>query len=139
MIEDLIGFVAEYHRLLSTVAIISFFICVVGILSIPYVLSAIPENYFDKKEENSHEQWTVWFVIRKMFKNILAILLVLAGIAMLFLPGQGLLTLLVGLMLLDYPNKKALERKIISHPKVLRIINQARRNRGSKEFNFSDD
>ncbi len=42
------------------------------------------------------------------------------------IPGQGLLTILLGVMLLDFPGKRRLEFKIISRPKVFRAINRLR-------------
>ena len=42
---------------------------------------------------------------------------------MLVLPGQGLLTILVGLMLSDYPGKFKLEKKIIKTNLILKTIN----------------
>jgi hypothetical protein len=41
-------------------------------------------------------------------------------------PGQGILTILLGIMLLDFPGKRKLEHKIVSRPKVLSTINKLR-------------
>jgi hypothetical protein len=59
-------------------------------------------------------------------KNLLALTLIAGGIAMLLLPGQGLLTILIGVMLLDFPGKYPLERRIVQQPKVLQTINWLR-------------
>ena len=45
---------------------------------------------------------------------------------MLFLPGQGLLTILIGVSLMDFPGKRTIERKLISRPVVLQAINRIR-------------
>lgn len=45
---------------------------------------------------------------------------------MLFAPGQGILSLLVGIILCDFPGKHRVERKIIARPRVLSVINQIR-------------
>ena len=42
-------------------------------------------------------------------------------------PGQGLLTMLVGLVLLDIPGKRRLELKLVSRPRVVRAINRLRK------------
>jgi UPF0716 family protein affecting phage T7 exclusion len=52
--------------------------------------------------------------------------LLLAGVAMLILPGQGLLTLAIGLGLMNLPGKRSLIRHLIGRPRVLRTINQFR-------------
>ena len=45
---------------------------------------------------------------------------------MLFIPGQGLLTIAIGLLLMDYPGKFTLERKIASNPKIFNGLNWLR-------------
>jgi hypothetical protein len=59
-------------------------------------------------------------------KNSLGYLLLLGGILMLFLPGQGILTMVTGLMLIDYPGKFRLERKIVNRPTILKSLNWLR-------------
>ena len=59
-------------------------------------------------------------------KNLLGLLLVLAGLVMLVTPGQGLITLLVGLMIMNYPGKYKLERWLVMRPKVLPAVNWLR-------------
>ena len=46
---------------------------------------------------------------------------------MLVLPGQGLFTIIIGLMLSNYPGKYYIEKKFIAIPKILRGINWLRR------------
>ncbi len=45
---------------------------------------------------------------------------------MLMTPGQGLLTILVGLVLTDFPGKHKIEQKLIAMPKVLSSLNWIR-------------
>jgi hypothetical protein len=59
-------------------------------------------------------------------RNLLGAILLLAGIAMLVLPGQGLLTMAIGLALLDLPFKWRLTRAILSYRPVLAGINRLR-------------
>jgi hypothetical protein len=54
----------------------------------------------------------------------------LAGVAMLVLPGQGLLTLLMGFLLVDFPGKYRLERWLFARPIVRRPINWLRHRAG---------
>ncbi|HEU4479438.1 MAG TPA: hypothetical protein VFR80_13045, partial [Pyrinomonadaceae bacterium] len=53
---------------------------------------------------------------------ILGVLLSLPGV-----PGQGILTILLGIMLLDFPGRRSLERRIVGWPKVFNAINKLRR------------
>ena len=50
---------------------------------------------------------------------------------MLFLPGQGLLTMLMGIVLMDFPGKFRLERHLVSRPPVFAAINWIRTQRSA--------
>ncbi len=63
-------------------------------------------------------------------KNLLGYLLIVAGIAMLVLPGQGVLTILLGVILVDLPGKYRFERWIVARPLVLKSINRLRQRAG---------
>ena len=55
---------------------------------------------------------------------------------MLFLPGQGLLTMLLGILFIDFPGKHRLEQKLIQHPQILKAINAFREKSGKPPFTF---
>jgi hypothetical protein len=61
-------------------------------------------------------------------KNAAGLVLVVAGLIMALpgIPGQGILTIVIGSTLLDLPGKRGLERRLISRPWVLRPINRLR-------------
>ena len=63
-----------------------------------------------------------WFIVLTL-KNIIGYCLILGGVLMLVLPGQGLLTILVGLILSDYPGKFKLEKRIVKINLILKTIN----------------
>lgn len=60
----------------------------------------------------------------------LGVALIVMGIIMLVTPGQGLLTILIGVTLLDFKGKYELERRLVSRPTVLRAINWLRARAG---------
>jgi hypothetical protein len=61
-------------------------------------------------------------------KNLLGLGLVVLGVLLSLpgVPGQGILTILIGVMLLDFPGKRALERKLVARPAVRRTIDRLR-------------
>jgi hypothetical protein len=63
-------------------------------------------------------------------KNVLGGVLIVAGLLMLLVPGQGLLTIAVGLVLTDFPGKFRLERWLMRRRSVWRSINWLRRRAG---------
>jgi hypothetical protein len=92
------------------------------------VIEKIPDNYFSSQYQADflpNASWiTRWGVV--IAKNLVGVVLVLAGIVMLIGPGQGVLTILIGLIMLDIPGKRPLEAKIISRPAVLSAVNGLR-------------
>lgn len=99
-----------------------------GIVSV--VLVKLPATYF-KRSHNKHFLADRHPVIRALAitgKNVLGAVLVVVGILLSLpgVPGQGMLTILLGIMLLDFPGKPRLEHWIVSRPKILHAINKLR-------------
>lgn len=99
-----------------------------GIVS--FIMVKIPVNYFqtDYSPEFFSGQHPAIRLLGIVGKNILGVLLVALGIVMSVpgVPGQGLLTILLGVMLLDFPGRRNLELKLVSRPAVFKTINKLR-------------
>ena len=89
-------------------------------LLVPRFLARLPRDYLRRPVERHAS------LFLRVLRNLLGAVLVLLGVAMLVLPGQGLLTLLVGLMLADFPGKHQLVVRLLSRPKVLAVVNKLR-------------
>jgi hypothetical protein len=57
-----------------------------------------------------------------ILRNVLGVILILGGLAMLVLPGQGVLAILAGLLLTTFKGKHKLARKIVQKPKVEKAL-----------------
>ena len=105
-------------------------ICFIGsLIAIPLILVRLPADYFDTRTprhwmKNHHP---VLRLLGLVIKNVVGIVFLLAGFAMLFLPGQGLLTMLIGVSLVDFPKKRELEAKMVGQPTLLGVINAMRK------------
>ncbi len=140
MIDQFIAFTETWVSKEMWVGLITFsVIAFVGtLIAIPAILVRLPADYF----QNHHHQ--PWFanhhpIVRTLgllAKNLVGLIFLFAGIAMLFLPGQGLLTMLLGILFIDFPGKHRLERKLIQHPKILKAINAFREKAGKPPFIF---
>ena len=73
-------------------------------------------------------------IVGHLVKNVIGTVFLFAGFLMLFLPGQGVLTMLIGVSMLDFPGKRKLEAKLISQPAVLSVVNSMRKRRGRPPF-----
>jgi len=96
---------------------------------IPYFIIRIPEDYLVRKSRHNERPFTQEPKMRVMyliFKNLLGMILVMAGLLMLFIPGQGLITILIGIMLMNVPGKRKLAIAIVRQPKIFKSINWIR-------------
>ncbi|MBA2621671.1 MAG: hypothetical protein H0U87_10780 [Acidobacteria bacterium] len=99
-----------------------------SILIVAIVMVKIPANYFSTHYQRKFLPNTP-FLVRwgaVVSKNIVGFLLIIAGIVMLIGPGQGILTILIGLMMMDIPGKRPLEAKLIQRPAILSAVNNLR-------------
>jgi hypothetical protein len=140
MIDQFIQFAESWISKEMWVGLIMFsVIAFVGtLIAIPAILIRLPPDYF---KNHHHKPWfanhhPVIRTLGLLIKNIAGIIFLLAGIAMLFLPGQGLLTMLLGVLFIDFPGKHRLEQKLIQHPQVLKAINAFREKAGKPPFTF---
>lgn len=101
---------------------------VLSLIIVAIVMVKIPENYFSSHYQHDflpNSPWlTRWGAV--VGKNIAGLILVIAGIVMLIGPGQGILTILIGLILMDIPGKRPLEAKLIKRPVILAAVNNFR-------------
>ncbi|MBL0011321.1 MAG: hypothetical protein IPP22_10640 [Nitrosomonas sp.] len=109
-----------------------------SLIAIPWILIRLPSDYFDMRVprhwmKDHHPALRISGLI---IKNIIGIVFLIAGFLMLFLPGQGLLTMLIGISFMDFPNKRKLEARIVAQPLLLNAINAMRHkfNRPSLTF-----
>lgn len=93
---------------------------------IPIILIRLPSDYFTRQSSSRVREHPVWFLIRVILQNLLGVVLLLAGILMLVLPGQGLLTILVGICLIHFPRKRQLVQSLIRMRRIHRSINWIR-------------
>ncbi|MHC4340435.1 MAG: PGPGW domain-containing protein [Planctomycetota bacterium] len=104
------------------------FVATLGLL--PLAIIRIPADYFSRRKP-SPDSWAGHHPLLRFAliggKNLLGVLFLLAGVAMLVLPGQGIITILIGLTLLDFPGKRKLELRLIRIPAIHRAIDWIRR------------
>jgi len=104
------------------------------LMLVPVLVIRIPEDYFAEKKRHGWEPWAHehpvirWSLL--ITKNILGYIFIILGIAMLVLPGQGILTILIGIMFINFPGKYRLERWAVMRGPVLKTINKLRHRAG---------
>jgi hypothetical protein len=127
-LDTIYEFLANYKKFIFWLGSISAVIFLFSLLSIKWLVGLIPSDYFIKKKSSKFKNnYPLTWLLSLIVKNILGYSLILGGIFMLVLPGQGIFTIMIGLMLSNYPGKYAIERKFIGIPSVLKSINWLRK------------
>lgn len=124
---------------LLLVSIASF---VLTLITVPLILAILPKDYFllpEKPRDIWPKSISLLQLLLLISRNLIGGVLVFIGILMLVLPGQGILTIVIGLVLTKFPGKYRAERWIISQPKVLTVVNWARAKVNKPEFEISID
>lgn len=106
---------------------------VASLIAIPMILVRLPADYFDTRTPRHwmKDHHPALRLIGLVVKNVVGVVFLLAGFAMLFLPGQGVLTMLIGISLMDFPGKRALEARMVGQPTLLGVINNMRHKFGN--------
>lgn len=103
-------------------------------------VSYIPEDYFVTDRPGPMRRLRQWAPLRYLLlltlQQLVGGVLLLAGLAMLVLPGQGLLTIFAGLCVLEYPGKRRLVRRLVQRAPIKAALNGLRRRRGLSPLRF---
>lgn len=128
--EDLIATIQQWIPVnvligLTIASIVSF---TGSLIAIPWILIRLPSDYFDVRVPRHwmKDHHPALRIIGLIIKNAAGAIFLFAGFLMLFLPGQGLLTMLIGISLLDFPGKRILEARIVGQHTILNVINSMR-------------
>lgn len=119
---------------LSGFSLVTFF---VSLVALPMIIARMPVDYFLETTPGFLQALPLLpHICLLVLKNIVGVLLIVAGIIMLFIPGQGLLTIIAGVAAMNFPGKKRLERILLRVKRIRRALNWVRRKKGLTEFTF---
>ncbi len=121
-------------RWLAPISLATFFL---SLLIIPLIINNLSVNCFsDISKKKQAARISVTSLGFLLFRNIGGIFMLTAGFAMLFLPGQGLLTILIGLLLLSFPGKQTMLNYLIFKPAVQHSLDWIRKKSGKPQFTW---
>lgn len=126
---------------LVTLTVLSIVFFVGSLIAIPFILVRLPTDFFDVRVPRPwmEDHHPVLRILGHLIKNMIGAIFLFAGFLMLFLPGQGILTMLIGISMLDFPGKRRLEAKMIGQPTVLHAINSMREKLGKPPLVIAPD
>lgn len=123
--------------LLFVASVIASFVIVI------IIVVRLPADYFlpsATRRLGMDRHPVVRFVLHTV-KNLLGLLLILLGIVQSVpgIPGQGILTIVIGIVLLDFPGKQRWERSLVGWPPIRRVINRIRQRFGQLPLQWTED
>ena len=128
LLSDFVSGLTWQKLLVGALIFLASFLINLGIVS--FLLVKLPADHFSKKRKTKF--WAgprpAIHAAKVIGKNIAGVLLVALGVVLSLpgVPGQGLLTVLLGIMLLDFPGRHRLEQKLLSKPSIVNTINRLR-------------
>jgi hypothetical protein len=102
-----------------------------SLLLVPWLVLKAPEDVF-VRHVRLHR--SAGAVIGALLRNVFGACLFAAGVLMLVLPGQGMLTIVVALCLVDLPRKRALFRRLVARPRIWKTLRWIRKRGGRPPF-----
>jgi hypothetical protein len=121
---------AEHAAWLVTGSLLSL---VIGVVLGPVLILRLPAEYFTYRHRHAvtaQRRHPALHLVLTTTKNLIGAVFVVAGLALLVLPGQGLITLLAGAVIMNYPGKFEFERWLVRRPRVLPALNWLRKKYG---------
>lgn len=135
--DSILEWFAEHEALLRVAGVVSIVTFVGSLIALPLLVSSLPADYF----ASPHPPPTRWEqlhplarLVLSILKNVVGAIVLCVGIAMLVLPGQGILTILAGLVLLRFPGKRRLEIWLVNRPGIHRGLDWIRLKAGRPPF-----
>jgi hypothetical protein len=107
-------------------SVVIFFATLIILMTVTVML---PSEYFLRHPGNhpiAPAKNPLLFACYQVCKNLVGAFFILAGLLMLVLPGQGLISLIIGLSLITFPGKRRLIRFVVQRKGVLRSANWLR-------------
>ena len=133
------SFLTDYESYIKGIGLISFFFFIASLLIVPWIISRLQVDYFLQLHKHNHKKedaHPLAFILLRLLRYLLGAILLSAGILMLFLPGQGLLTIFFGLSLLDFPGKQKAIDWLLKKKFLQTALNWIREKENKEPFLF---
>lgn len=135
MITALTDWIRAHEQLLQLLGSLSLLMLALSLVALALVVITLPADYFtcDHRAPASlaHPHPLPWRGL-SFLKNLVGIAFILVGIALLVLPGQGALTILIGLTMTNFPGKYRLERRMMRQRAINKTLNEIRKLAGKR-------
>ena len=142
MLSEIQTWITGHQQLIEQIGQLSLVVLVITVIALPIVVAKLPQDYFISEKRgpaSDTRKHPLFWGLLTLMKNLVGLALILAGIIMLVLPGQGTVTILIGLAISNFPGKYKIERKIACQPAVGTTLNKIRKLTGSSTLRFTTE
>jgi uncharacterized membrane protein SpoIIM required for sporulation len=136
--EVVVDIWSRYQQEVWLLGIASAAMLVISAIAIPYLIVRLPADFYVENDHPRHlfQDRPLLRILFLTVKNAIGAVLAVAGILMLVLPGQGILTILAALARLNFPGKRKMEMRILHRPAILKSVNWLRKRAGREPLAF---
>lgn len=114
----------EVPRALQVALVVVSVLMFVGsIVAIPWVIRRLPAEHFVRPPRERA-------LGTKILRNVAGVVVIGLGVAMLVLPGQGIIAILCGLSIMDLKVKRKVIRRMLCQPRIERAVQHIRAKAG---------
>jgi len=133
LVKALVEFLKAHPSWVKGLSLASLITFLITPLMVLLIVLRLPADYFSRpagRRARFFSRYPFFYPFFLLIKNLLGLTLMMTGFILLFTPGQGFLTILIGLMLVNFPGKYRLERFVLSRPGVRESLNKLRQRFG---------
>jgi type IV secretory pathway VirB6-like protein len=121
------------------------FVSVIYFIVISYIITQMDKRYFIRQKKDdvlakkTPKKLSINNILGYMIKAakiIIGVFLLMCGILMLVLPGQGIITMIIGLSLIPFPGKDKFEQSLLARKSVRSSLNWIRAKANKELFIF---
>lgn len=135
------SWIRDRETLLAWVGSLSLATIVLSAFAAPVIIRRMPHDYFldtSPRAETIRKRHPILRILFLVLKNLVGGILAIGGILMLLTPGQGVLTIVIGLMLMDFPGKRRLEIALMRFGPLHRGIQWMRKRAGKRPLELPE-
>ncbi len=129
----MLEFFETHESLMKVLGLSSIGILLLVLILLPFIIIQMPTDYF-VDEHHTLCPWRkshpILCLLYLLVKNLLGVGFLILGLIMLVMPGQGLLLIMMGLLLMNYPGKTKMERQLAAGKGIRSTLNRIRSKAG---------
>ncbi len=122
------------EALISAIIVLSVILLLATLFATPWLLARLPADYFSREQPLKYAERSVRSAFVFVLRNVAGVLIFLFGVLLIVTPGPGLVFMVIGLIICDFPKKHRLMQAFVSKPSVLSALNWARKKSGRDNF-----